>query len=338
MFHRKTVFILGAGASHEFGLPIGAALAEQIHTKMDIWFERGTEQVGSGDFDLYYSLSDHFRDNGNNLFPAFRRIREGILFSNSIDDFLDRHDADEYMRLVGKSAIVKTILEAEHRSFLMPKKEASTFDVLPVKDTWILKLVKMLGTGISADRIFENVSFVSFNYDRCLEHFLWQAVGSLYAIPAQELPNIMASLQISYPYGSIGPLRVSRQEDSVPFGRDQYLDYFSLAKNIYTYTEQVRDKKDVAQLQQMLLQAEQIVFLGFGFHSQNMQLLQLPGDMAPKKVFATTYLTSKPNVEVVRDRIVSLFKGNVRPSIIKDHLHNLTAAGLIDEFRLPLTA
>ena len=53
MFHRKTLFILGAGASAEIGLPVGGGLASVIASKMDVRFEMGHRPIGTGDFDLY---------------------------------------------------------------------------------------------------------------------------------------------------------------------------------------------------------------------------------------------------------------------------------------------
>jgi hypothetical protein len=67
MFHRKTLFIIGAGASRELGLPIGAKLAELIQEKMDIRFEAGYRPVGSGDLDLYNNITQERRVEGREL-------------------------------------------------------------------------------------------------------------------------------------------------------------------------------------------------------------------------------------------------------------------------------
>jgi hypothetical protein len=52
MFYRKTLFILGAGASTEIGLPLGGGLASVIASKMDVRFEMGHRPIGTGDFDF----------------------------------------------------------------------------------------------------------------------------------------------------------------------------------------------------------------------------------------------------------------------------------------------
>jgi hypothetical protein len=56
----------------------------------------------------------------------------------------------------------------------------------------------MLARGIDrADvpQIFDNVSFVIFYYDRCVEHFLYNALQRLYSIREGEAADILADLE-----------------------------------------------------------------------------------------------------------------------------------------------
>jgi len=48
MFHRRTLFVLGAGASAEAEMPIGPKLAAAIGKKMDVRFEHFNKHVGDG--------------------------------------------------------------------------------------------------------------------------------------------------------------------------------------------------------------------------------------------------------------------------------------------------
>jgi hypothetical protein len=52
MFKRKTLFVLGAGASAEVNLPVGAQLSKIIGRMLDIRYENRIP-IGSGDFELY---------------------------------------------------------------------------------------------------------------------------------------------------------------------------------------------------------------------------------------------------------------------------------------------
>src|SRR5260221_230572 len=89
MFHRKTLFILGAGASAEIGLPLGGGLASVIASKMDVRFEMGHRPIGTGDFDLYSRICAVHHQETSEYQEAAWLIRDGIHFARSIDDFLD---------------------------------------------------------------------------------------------------------------------------------------------------------------------------------------------------------------------------------------------------------
>jgi hypothetical protein len=60
MFKRRTLFVLGAGASFEAGLPLGKALAGKIGKKMNVLFEGFNQpKSGDGDFQLFAQLTNN---------------------------------------------------------------------------------------------------------------------------------------------------------------------------------------------------------------------------------------------------------------------------------------
>jgi len=152
MFKRKTLFVLGAGASAEVGLPVGTALAKTIGKKLDIRFESYTRFIGQGDRDLYESVT-RGRSDRIGLQHAGLRIRDGIELAQSIDDFLDLHRSDKLMTIYGKAAIVRSILDAEGKSDLYYNPFGDSgrkrFDASIVANTWFVKFMRMLGRGTS---------------------------------------------------------------------------------------------------------------------------------------------------------------------------------------------
>jgi hypothetical protein len=117
MFHSKTVFVLGAGASNEIDLPLGSGLAKTISEKVDIQFnDAGRVQPTGGDFRLYDLLKAKFPSEIREYQRAGWMIRDGVLLANSIDDFLDRHASKPSVVQYGKLAIVASILEGERDS------------------------------------------------------------------------------------------------------------------------------------------------------------------------------------------------------------------------------
>jgi len=95
MFRRDTVFIVGAGASSEVGLPVGSKLATLISDLMRFEFDFG--QMTKGDGEIFAAWDRHFLDNDklNEHMRAARRLSDGIFLVKSIDDFLHIHEHDE---------------------------------------------------------------------------------------------------------------------------------------------------------------------------------------------------------------------------------------------------
>jgi hypothetical protein len=57
------------------------------------------------------------------------------------------------------------------------------------------------------------------------------------------------------------------------------------------------------------INADNIVFMGFSFQEQNIELLKPPHETGPKKVFATAFDSSDSLQGIYRNRILRLFNG-----------------------------
>ena len=310
MFKRRTLFILGAGSSFEAGLPVGVDLAKIIRQKMDVRFERFTEPIGDGDHDLFAHIAHFHRQEANAYLQAAWRIRAGLGFAQSIDDFLDQHRSDERMNLYGKAAIVRAILEAEAGSkFYFDRfADGDAFDPDKFANTWFAKFMHMLGRNMPRENvsdIFANVRFVIFNYDRCVEYFLYNALKRLYDLSEQDALSIINNVQFLHPYGVVGAL------SKVPYGSSR-ANYVELAAGIKTYTEQVAAADLVERLREEVSQSNCIVFLGFAYHSQNMRILSPKKPGTAKPIYGTAYKMSDSDVNVVAHQLVNFLANNTR--------------------------
>jgi hypothetical protein len=337
MFHRKTLFVVGAGASKEFGLPIGAKLAESIRTKMDIKFETGNRHVGEGDIDLFHSLTSNMTKDVRGLHDAAWLIRDGIGLARSIDDFIDAHHDNPFVVQYGKAAIVRTILEAERESKLYFKPHEEQFSTAPIADTWLVKLMQALLPGNrkeKLDGIFENIKFVVFNYDRCIEHFLLNALQKAYGLRDDDAFQLRGKLTILHPYGMI--------HGDTPFGSSRG-NYPALSKGISTYTEQIGPGGMRLAINDVLTEADTIVFLGFAFHETNMALLAPPKPFAKRKrIYGTALGMSESDVQVTKHEIDSWFEKEGRTLNMRLEAigleDKLTCVQLFDHYAKSLTA
>jgi hypothetical protein len=338
MFHRKTLFIAGAGASAEVDLPLGGGLAALIEKKMDVRFERFNQPVGTGDFDLFNRLTNSMRQEVTEYQNAAWLIRDGIALARSIDDFLDMHRDNPFVVQYGKVAIVKSVLEAEHQSISGHKdiNGIPTYSNARFAGTWYTKLIQMLGPGIprgNVGSIFDKISFVVFNYDRCVEFFLQNALQKLYGIEEAQAEKTLARLTIIHPYGLI--------DRSIPFGSTR-ANYVELAEDIKTYTEQINDPQIKKDIQKEIEQADSIVFLGFAYHDQNMALLEPPTQLpASKRIFGTAFGMSDSDVEASSRQIDGWFTGghaeHHRHGMIQIE-NKLKSAALFDHYAKSFTA
>src|SRR4051812_210092 len=92
MFNRKTLFIIGAGAGYDIGVPVGRQLAEDIANRTRVSLDHGWLGGGTNDQKLALSFFERSDPKVNQYFSAFRLIHNGVLLANSIDDFLNIHE------------------------------------------------------------------------------------------------------------------------------------------------------------------------------------------------------------------------------------------------------
>ena len=334
MFKRKTLFIVGAGASAEVGLPVGATLAKTIANILNV--PRGGMPDSRGETVLR-QLYEKRPLSSNGYQQAAWRIRDGVRLTNSIDDFLDMHGADKLVQRVGKTAIVKAILDAEAESSLYYDRELSRqlVNLDKIENTWFMKFFRMLGRGVTRDnarQIFDSVSFIVFNYDRCLEFFLLSALQLVYSMPQSEAVSIVSNLRIIHPYGMVAGLPLTGS--GVPFGGTPgfELDYVGPAEGIKTYSEQIAAGDMLTQIHEEMSAAEQFVFLGFGYHDQNMLMLK-PGKQLPlKPVLGTALDRSESDIEVIRQQLAQTFSGGLQGIIPAMQIANRTSAALFDYY------
>lgn len=312
MFNSKTLFIVGAGASKEAGLPIGNELADIISKLLHFEFDFG--RVTKGDVHFINNFISHFRDNQelDAYLVAGRQISDGIHLANSIDNYIDTHRENAAIQLCGKAAIVYSILNTEMGSIL--SADPDNFDHLAfyrkLRDTWYLDFASILFDGRALsdiDSMFDDISIICFNYDRCIEQFLTYALQPLYVIDQNRAEELVAKLKIYHPYGTVGILPTGQRSNGVRFGCNPWgVDAVELASEIKTYTEQVEDKEVLQGIKGEVASAETLVFLGFAFHPQNMELLTPDERTGDKRIFATALNISDQDSVVVRRQALQL--------------------------------
>jgi len=226
---KNTVYVIGAGASKEANLPTGDELKSEISQLLDIRFDFH-DQI-SGDYIITEALRlavqnlDGNSGNINEYFHAASHIKEALPQSISIDNFIDANRGDNNIELCGKLAIVRSILEAERKSLLYfeNRRIDSTLNFTSLQKTWYTPFFKLLTENCSKDDLkerFKTITMIIFNYDRCIEHFIFNALQNYYRISEQEAAELVNSVNIYHPYGDVGDLPWMNQKERMEFGEE----------------------------------------------------------------------------------------------------------------------
>lgn len=330
MLARPTTFIVGAGASCEFALPDGSKLTQSISRSLDIRYEDAGTRLVSGDAQLAETFRRHSSD--GEWQRACWRIRNGLPgLSDSIDIYLANHSDDAEAQRVGRAAIVKEILSAEANSKLKIRREDLRPKIEHVADSWIGYLFRILNRHCPKTKVqdfFKNCRFVVFNYDRCIEHYFEHALTASYAIDRRLAQEVVASAPIIHVYGSVGSLpgHGGERENEVEFGSTA-TNMLERAGSIRTYTDQV-EAGVVSDVREYIGSAATLVFLGFGFHPQNVDLLA--GHSAgPTQIIGSAYGLSEFNIRNIgRDLVARLGKARG----MKANLENRQCSEILRDF------
>lgn len=319
MFQEQTVFVIGAGAGVDVGMPTGNQLIDLIAEKTNIVRDEkeifdNSNSLVSGSKLLASAIGRLApKQQYGEYLASARRISAAMPQATSIDSFIHARSDDPRIAEIGKLAICESILEAEQNSPITRATDATSnqidFSNKALADTWHKTFFQILSDGVQSqnvEHIFSDVTFIVFNYDRCLERYLWSSLQNRFGIPPQEATRIIQNGHFIHPYGSVGDLFHENPDACVPFGTSlQDVDLLHAAKGIKTFSEQVSSDLTLRLIRTAMSNAKQIVFLGFAFHQQNMALLRCEKGERVALLYGSGFGISRPNIEAIKIRIAS---------------------------------
>lgn len=336
MLSKSTTFVIGSGASCEFNLPDGHKLIGKIASALDIRWDDMKGRYISGDPQIAETFRRANTSGGNAWQRACWRIRDGLPgLADSIDSYLDNHRDDVDMQRVGRAAIVKCILEAENTSKLAIDGRHSPIprlDCSSVADTWIGALFRTLQRRCDKNGVrhfFTNCNMIVFNYDRCIEQYFEHAISQHYHISLDEARAIVAEASIIHVYGTVGALPgySPKRDECVPFGGTD-VNLIEVSQRIRTYADQMSGDSAAKAISGFMNDAEVLVFLGFAFHPQNLDLLHIRERRHNPLIIGTAYGVSQYN----RQRYVENLTSRYSPSGTAPQLADMTCAQLMRDF------
>lgn len=331
----ETIYVIGAGASVEYKFPLGNELKDMIKEKLAFRFE-GNDMTSniipsSGDKKLYSRLTSIFdnRYTRTDLDSQCKKIENGMTTAFSVDEYIHRMRDDELITQICKIAIIRCILESEADSNLNGSIKASGNLDFSDTNSWLHKLVKILFEHATFEEVkyrANKIYFVIFNYDRCVEFFLYHAVRTAYPITDNQASEFVQNLHIFHPYGTVGGYILSCGGGSpLDFGSDP--DYSSDIKHIEsikTFTESM-ESDELSKFHNLGYTANKVIFLGFSYMDQNMKIFENL-DIRNPEVYGTVLRDSKINIQNHSSLISKYLKSHLQ------YLEDLDCKKLFDDF------
>lgn len=265
MIRTKTLFILGAGASVPFAYPTGIELRNLIRKgdRRNIILDTLTPVNNDGS--SYERLVNEFIADFS---------KSGLY---SIDFFLEGRP--EFMD-IGKITIASYLIPYEIDSKLRDSD-----------GNWYMYLYDRLKSSFE-DFNKNEVSFITFNYDRSLEQFLFEALKSQFNKSPQECAKKLENIPIVHLYGQLDFLPW-QDENGNPYTPSEDNIRIRLRKaqesiKLITEEREVEGNKEFLEAYKLIKRVDKIYILGFGFDETNLERLNL-SLMRDKIIIATGY-------------------------------------------------
>jgi hypothetical protein len=250
LIKKRTVLVLGAGASGHFGYPIGLELLNQVVQTTDPQNEEALQ------FKHRLSRSGYY----------------------SVDAFLEHNR--EFLA-IGKLLIADCLKRREVPDRLFA----------PNNPGWYQYFFNCL-LGERPDDIAQNqVTIITFNYDRSIEYYLHESIANRYNASSVNALRLLRTIPIIHVHGILG------EYPEVPYSprpnQDTLESICQKIQIVHELTDNTNDfcTTEFRKAHDALASAERIFFLGFGFYEDNVRRFRFftPEVFEKREVFATIH-------------------------------------------------
>ena len=304
MINTPTTLILGAGASVDYGYPLGEGLMAEI------------VQLGSAEgFTKYFYVGAWVTA----VNEVINRLRTGAF--RSIDQFLGSYQISDLTKEAGKLAISYVL----NKKYFAPRMRPVQCD--PDTPSWYQLLSFALFEGVEkhTDLAETQLRIVTFNYDLSLELFLIMQIKAHWPeLTELEVRKTLGYVQIVHVYGELGdPIDYfNRFSGGVAELTEDTIK--ASAKRIHVIPEnRPQTTAEFRRAQAMVGTSERIAFLGFGFDFDNLQRLNLAPILKESvnsqgHYVASAYKMRYAEVANVHQQFLSKFYFEIRDQTVYD--------------------
>jgi hypothetical protein len=277
MINIPTVFILGAGASKPFGFPIGHELKEMILKGLK----------SGGDSGLYHKLQE-FGIKPQLISKFYAALKDSG--RSSVDSFLEHRR--EFLE-IGKYSISMTLIPCERHDKL--------FDVDGTYANWYEYIYNKMNT--SFDEFDKNkISFITFNYDRSLEYYLYTALKNSYGKNDMKCIEKIRNIKIIHFYGKLGDIFTDEPYFKAYMPSYDFDEIQNSSSQIMIMSECEKTQMDYVRANGAIRSADKVYFLGFGYNDVNLGRLGIDGEIALKGLQGSGLGLDDAEIDVIKKK------------------------------------
>jgi hypothetical protein len=257
MIQTPTTFVVGAGTSQPYGLPIAAGLRSQaVALDGKSWAFKFVVNSGTDPNDLRAMLED-LRDH-----PA-----------ESIDAFLESRQERPNAILIGKK-LIAALMGVSLKNRPLKTSAAS-------RDTdWLRYVIERMRRGAATWRNFANgngeVRFVTFNFDTIIEERLSRAIAAIYRGSDVDVPQVVQMIPVVHVHGQLPPIPPIIFDGSLnTYGgpAPEWLAWTTRASEQINVVLEAIDDETKTKAIEAVQRAHVLCFLGFGYDPDNLKRL-----------------------------------------------------------------
>jgi hypothetical protein len=173
-------------------------------------------------------------------------------------------------------------------AMLIPKENEE--NLFTYQKSWLRVLYNNMSA--SFEEFGKNaLSIITYNYDRSVEHFFVTSLQNSYGRNINDCRAVLKAIPIIHLHGSLGPLpwQVESGKLNRPYHFMYNNDLLDEARQHIKIIHENTDGRDedFKRANTLLNNAEQIVFLGFGYNPINLERLQINAISKGKHVIGT---------------------------------------------------
>lgn len=294
----KQTIIIGAGGSYPYNFPLGEDLFDRVQ-------ETYVGNARSYSYNTYNTQDTEHTRNAE----IFVRKLKGIT-GITLDKYINLHPND---KIDGLKALSIEILTDESNS-LIPGHSRIDGD-------WYKYLFTKMISGLNTfeeikNGFHNNLSFITFNYDRSLENYLFTNLYNVLKsddIKPFDIAQIIESIPFVHVYGKPGYLEWETNADikkTIPYGKFDWRIYKQI-ENVIDMIQLIYDERknsdQINKAKSFISDSKRVLFCGFGYDPQNLEILGFPNIIQDQQVFGTALKNTTNEISHIKNLISNMF-------------------------------